>query len=102
MPQPSLLPLTEPHKDVILWVSQKVNFQWKFFARYLGLEEDVIKLVPEEGSREEACYSMLNLWRQHHVDKYNYRTLGTALRNDVNSIYLYSDFVKKISQYENI
>lgn len=103
VPPPSALPLTEPDRDVILWLSENV-VDWKFFARYLRLEDKDIERIEKEHANDvrEQCYAMLRQWRLHQADVCNYRTLGTALRRDGKNCYLYSQFVKEISKHEPV
>ena len=76
---------------------------WKFFARYLRLEDKDIERIEKEHANDlrEQCYAMLRQWsRQTNV--FSYRTLGTALSRDGKNCYLYSQFVNEISKHEPV
>ena len=74
---------------------------WRFLARWLGLEENEVQRILEEhpNSVREQCYQMLLRWREMDPQNYNYHVLGDALLRE--NIELYAKFVDEVHRQES-
>ena len=74
---------------------------WKFLARRLGLENNVITRIEtdNQGDREQ-CYQMFMRWKAMNAENYTYRVLGSALLKESQALYI--EYVNEVHHLENI
>jgi hypothetical protein len=93
------LPNSQCDNRVLLWLVRKVG-DWKFLARWLGLQESDITQVEMDNPRSgrEQCYQMLLKWKSVAPESYSYPVLGEALRQE--SLELFNAYVKEVHRVE--
>ena len=94
------LPSTQCNSKVVLWLVKKVT-DWKFLARWLGLEEHDISRIEADYQRSdrERCYQMFLKFKSIDPQSYTYPVLGEALRRE--SQELFNEFVKEVHRVED-
>ena len=96
-PDTSSLPTTAPPQRVLLWLSNHL-VKWRFFARYLGVEDHIIDRIEAEnqGDIREQCYQMLSTSKQQNPDSFTCRNIGLALLESENNRKLLGEYCNQV------
>ena len=97
---PTQLPNAPCDTKVLLWLVNKVS-DWKFLARWLGLQESDITQIEIDNPRSgrEQSYQMLLKWKSAAPERYSYPVLGEALIQENKE--LFNAYVKEVHRVEN-
>ena len=93
----NLLPTTAPPQRVLLWLSNHL-VKWRFFARYLGVEDHIIDRIEAEnhGDIREQCYQMLSTSKQQNPDSFTCRNIGLALLESAKNRTLFGEYCNHV------